>query len=200
MMPVTIEKQIEIAAKATTVWRYVGTEEGLRQWWGMDIALEEKQGGRCAERCQWQGRICSLRGQVTLYNPPYQLSLFLQNEDAGDVWPAWTTISLNLTESNGRTQVTLVHQAFGSLGVEAAIGQVDTSRPTVPTPHAIWNMRQPQNSLATGASAASHPTLANPYSRSRLESSWLAQQEACWSNRLQTLAQQVLLAQATHKE
>ncbi|MES1168634.1 MAG: hypothetical protein ABUL61_05645, partial [Oleiharenicola lentus] len=38
MMPVTIRKAIEIKASAAHVWHFVGTEAGLRRWWGVNIS------------------------------------------------------------------------------------------------------------------------------------------------------------------
>lgn len=183
MMPMLIQKQIEIAARATTVWRFIGTEEGLRQWWGLAVTLEAKQGGRCEERIQWQGRPCHLCGQVTVYDPPHQLTLFLRNEDEANGGPTWTTIAITLAEKNGRTQVTLVQQVFSQVAVEP-IGVEP-----VLAPQSWGNRQQPQNWLGATGSAA--PGLVNGSVRPLSDSRWLDQQEAHWNERLQTLAQMV---------
>lgn len=193
-MPMMIQKQIAIAARATTVWRFIGTEEGLRQWWGLAIALEAKPGGRCEEHTHWQGRPCYLRGQVTIYEPPYQLALFLQNEDGAAYGLAWTTITLTLTEHAGHTQVTLVQQAFSQGLAAPAIGQMGTTQsPMVGLP-AAGNLQQPQNFLPLGAARDASPTLVDGGANPALETQWLAQQETCWHDRLQALTRQVLLA------
>src|SRR6478672_2006889 len=108
MMPI-IRKTIAIKAPAERVWRYVGTEAGLRQWWGIQLTLEAKQGGRCAERSLFNGKPLALAGEVTVYDPPRQLSLLLRPENnmesnpAG--WPGFTTITITLKEENGHTLV-----------------------------------------------------------------------------------------------
>jgi uncharacterized protein YndB with AHSA1/START domain len=42
MMPAILRKAMRLKAPAARVWQYIGTEAGLRQWWGADIALEAK--------------------------------------------------------------------------------------------------------------------------------------------------------------
>lgn len=194
MMPVTIEKQLTIAAKATTVWQFIGTEEGLRQWWGLDISFEAKSGGRCEERSHWQGRLCCWRGTVTAYQPPQQLSLFLRNADETTPWPAWVTISICLTESQGQTHVTLVQQAFDPMAVEPAFGQALTQPWTPTAPRVIWNRLPPQNARAMTPLNIDPFPLTTTSVASFSTNTWLLQQEMEWQARLQRLAQQVLLA------
>src|SRR5215212_9507382 len=103
MMPI-IHKTIAIKAPAERVWRYVGTEAGLRQWWGLQLTLEAKQGGRCTERGLFNGKPLELAGEVTVYDPPRQLSLLLRpenNREGNRVanpggWPGFTTITITL--------------------------------------------------------------------------------------------------------
>lgn len=192
MMPVTIEKQITIAAKVTTVWQFIGTEAGLRQWWGLDIAFEAKPGGRCEERTHWQGRARYWHGTVTAYQPPHQLTLFLRNGDETTSWPAWMTISIGLTERDGQTQVTLVQEAFDPVAVDAALGQAPTQ--PWPAPHGIWNRLPPQNTLARTPIATVSFPLPTVSAASPTINHWLVPQETAWQARLQRLAQQVLLA------
>lgn len=193
MIPVTIEKQIAIAAKAATVWRFVGTEAGLRQWWGLDIALEAKAGGRCEERGHWQGRAYCLRGTVTTYQPPHQLTLVLHNTDESKPWPAWVTISICLTESDAQTQVTLVHQAFDAItsGLEPAYPVPLATA----TPHAIWNMHSPQNQLGLPPTPHRRSNGVASLLTSATTDAWLAQQETRWQACLHGLADQVQLVE-----
>lgn len=194
MMPMRIQKQIEIAAKATTVWRFLGTEEGLRQWWGLAITLEAQPGGRCEEHIHWQGRPCILRGQITTYDPPHQLALFLQNEDGVAGGPAWTTIAITLTEKDGRTLVTLVQEAFNHVAVDAVCGQMGVTQAPLVGAQGSGNLQQPQNFLPLGVASNAAPTLVNGWANRVVDNQWLAQQETRWHDRLQTLARQVLLA------
>lgn len=190
MMPVTIEKQITIAAKAATIWRYIGTEAGLRQWWGRDIALEEKPGGRCEERTLWQGRTQVWRGAVTHYAPPHQLALLLRNPATEESWPAWMTISLTLVESNGQTQVILHQEAFGALPVDV-ISEVSVPIPSASaSPQPMWNRPQRQ---PTGDTGVREPPTVGTYRSVYFDRTWLVQSEGRWDDALQALVYQVLL-------
>lgn len=200
MMPMLIQKQIEIAARATTIWRFIGTEEGLRQWWGLTITLEAQPGGRCEESIQWQGRRCTLRGKVTAYDPPHKLALFLQNEDAMADEPVWTTIAITLTEHNDRTLVTLVQEAFSHVTVDAVSGPMAATRTPIVGAQGISRRQQPQNFMPMGAASNPVSTLGNGWASPAIEHPWLSQQEAHWSGRLQILAQQVLLTLNTPDE
>lgn len=200
MIPMLIQKQIEIAARATTVWRFIGTEEGLRQWWGLAITLEAQPGGRCEESIQWQGRHYTLRGKVTAYDPPHKLALFLQNEDAVAGEPVWTTIAITLAERNERTLVTLVQEAFGQMTVDAVSGQMDATRIPSVGAQRISRRQCPQNILPMGAAGNAVSTLGNGWASPVVGHQWLSQQEAHWSGQLLILAQQVLLTLNTSDE
>ena len=104
-----VHKEIEIEAPAEQVWAYVGTQAGLQQWWGAQIFLEEAEGGRCEERGALDGVPYHRVGKVTIYDPPRQLHLTFQAVTA-QTWPAYTTISLTLSEAGQRTLVTVVQQ------------------------------------------------------------------------------------------
>lgn len=119
-MPVTIHQAIEIKGSAEQIWRYVGTEAGLRHWWGADIRMDEKQGGHCEERSFVHGRAQHLRGEVTVYEPPHRLVLVLRAPENATTWPAFSTISLTLRETDDHTLVEINHQAFGAMPREDA--------------------------------------------------------------------------------
>lgn len=190
-MPMRIQKQIEIAASAATVWRLIGTEEGLRQWWGLALTLEAKSGGRCEETIQWQGRRCLLRGKVTAYEPPHKLALFLQNADDAVGEPTWMTITITLAERNGCTLVTLVQEAFSQVAIGAVSGLVGAAH--TPLVGGLGSRQQPQNFLMPSVAGNHSPTPVNGWANPAIDNQWLAQQEIHWPDRLQTLAQQVLL-------
>ncbi|MFN8489089.1 MAG: SRPBCC domain-containing protein [Caldilineaceae bacterium] len=185
MMPVTIRKTIEIKAPLERVWRYVGTEEGLRQWWGVNLSLETKQGGRCAERSLFNGKPLYLTGEVTVYDPPRQLSLLLRRADESETWPAFTLISLQLKEADGHTVVTLEHQALGALSMEATIGW---PRPEIETP---TPERQVILNQLPGASAPAVKLLASAASQIS-ERTWVRTYEIRWESSFEQLQQLAL--------
>ncbi|MEM7130044.1 MAG: SRPBCC domain-containing protein [Chloroflexota bacterium] len=99
MNPVTIHKTIEIAAPPRQVWRYVGTATGLCEWWGVEIKMDEKEGGYFEEIGEENGRAYHRFGQVTTFNPPYHLSIQIQHLDDNHEWPAKTEIDIRLEEN-----------------------------------------------------------------------------------------------------
>ena len=184
-MPVTIHQAIEIKGSAEQIWRYVGTEAGLRRWWGVDIQMDEKQGGRCEERSFLHGRAQHLRGEVTVYEPPHRLVLVLRAPENASTWPAFSTISLTLRETDDHTLVSLEHQAFGALPTAQAIGKEQRQEPVrpailnqLPMPSATLKNTGPQLELI-----GSMP----PQFVQSADSVWRAQQEWRWTASLASL-------------
>lgn len=112
MNPVTICKEIEIAAPASQIWRYIGTAAGLCQWWGVELTLEARPGGYCEERGVRDGQPYRLTGEVTVYEPPHRLALTMRPREAQGDWPAHTHLEITLAESANQTKVLIVHHAF----------------------------------------------------------------------------------------
>ncbi|MEZ4870212.1 MAG: SRPBCC domain-containing protein [Caldilineaceae bacterium] len=112
MNVVTIRKEIEIAAPASQIWRYIGNAAGLHQWWDVEVSLEEKMGGYCEERGHQDGWPYHLIGEVTVYEPPQRLALALRRQGDPSACPARTELEITLTEAEGATKVTIVHRAY----------------------------------------------------------------------------------------
>lgn len=119
MNSVTIRKEIKIAAPASQVWRYIGTASGLRQWWGVEVTMEERTGGHCEEAGIENGRSYRLVGKVTIYDPPHRLALTMQRRSDHDGSPLRTELEITLAEEAAQTTVALVHRAFTAI---AAVG------------------------------------------------------------------------------
>lgn len=184
MMPIAIHKAIEINAPAARVWRYIGNEAGLRRWWGVNITLEAKQGGRCEERSHFNGQPRHFAGEVTVYDPPRQLVLLLRQQDEVAAWPALMTISLTLKEENERTLVTLEHQAVGWASVETAPGwAVPQIEIPAPARQVILN-QLPARAQVTATSTARQPM-------GNAEQTWLRHYTARWESDLNQLQQQL---------
>ncbi len=172
-MPNTIHKTIEIKAPIEHVWRYLGTEAGLRHWWGSDITLEAKPGGRCTERSLFNGKPLYLAGEATIYAPPHQLVLKLHRAEEPETWTAFTILSITLTESEGRTRVTLEHQAFGALTAEPGMPW------TMPTPKPARQVISNQLS-AVGSSIVRNSAVMSPTITSSTASYTLQDQAGIW--------------------
>lgn len=128
MQPVTIRKEIEIAAPASQVWSYVGTAAGLRQWWQVELILEEESGGYCEERGVRAGQPYRLTGRVTAYEPPHRLALTLEQRVENEQWPARTQVEITLEEVAAGTRVIIHHHAFAAALAPLDRVIVDTSK------------------------------------------------------------------------
>jgi uncharacterized protein YndB with AHSA1/START domain len=164
MSDATIRREIEIDAPVERVWPLVATEEGLRQWWGGQIALEPKEGGRCEEWSRGPDGERRQHGVVTVYDPPRRLALTFQPEDDGE-WPLLSTITIQVEESAGRSKVKVIHEAHSLVPVEAVIPG------RAPATHAVAG---PQMSLGrTAGVAAPRVGIAAPdMTDARLQRQW----------------------------
>jgi uncharacterized protein YndB with AHSA1/START domain len=199
MTPAILHKQIRIKASAAQVWPYIGTQEGLRQWWGTDVSMEAKVGGACEERSQVKGTSYHLQGEVTAYAPPRHLALVLRNTDHGATWPALTTLRITLQDEGEETLVTLVHQAFGAATEPPR--QIDdhtpspVAEPTRPViiPHRVHG--HPLAGQPVGAAMPLQwqspltvpPLLAGPLPATVGRQRWLEAQRVGWSARFMRL-------------
>jgi uncharacterized protein YndB with AHSA1/START domain len=118
MEPLVIRREIEIAAPAATVWRFVATEEGMRRWWPTTrhLVLEPRAGGRFELRVQFPERSYFMTGSVLSYDPPRRLAVTWREQD-GDRgrWPAETVVTITLVEQGAHTRVTVEHSGFEAL-------------------------------------------------------------------------------------
>ena len=55
MSPTIIRKRIQIAAPVEQVWRYVGTAARLCEWWGVQVRMQEREGGYFEEEGEERG-------------------------------------------------------------------------------------------------------------------------------------------------
>jgi uncharacterized protein YndB with AHSA1/START domain len=132
---IIFQHEVVINAPLAHVWRFVATEEGLRQWWGNAIALEAKEGGRCEEWRRQGERLAHWLGVVTLYAPPSQLTMTLRGQDIPADEPQLATIHITLEAHGEETRVHVTHRAFDM----ATMPQPDLPgrAPTgIPLPHA----------------------------------------------------------------
>lgn len=176
MNSVIIRKEITIAAPASQVWRYVGTAAGLRQWWGVEISLEEKVGGHCEEAGMRNGQPYRLVGEVTLYEPPHRLALTLHRQDNQDDAPLRTEVEITLAEEATHTTVAIIHRAFtpiAAVGATTAIGGTGDG---------------PFMALPSYGSATTPTTILERFVTPALVTTWQQQQEAQWQRRCMRLS------------
>ncbi|MCB0189464.1 MAG: SRPBCC domain-containing protein [Caldilineaceae bacterium] len=189
MEPITIRKQIEIAAPPIQVWRYVGTAAGLCQWWGVEVIMEEQTGGHFEERGEHEGRPYRQRGEVITYDPPRQLVIRL-HEAADRRWPFYAEISISLTGNESVTIVEVEHQAMTE--TVAVAQQTVSDNPSGPV------MALP--GYAGAVSVQSGPMSTQPHSHPSLTLqtlySWRHWQEQIWQQRFGLLSDVVVSMQS----
>lgn len=107
-----VARTIEIQAPPSAVWRWMGTEEGLRRWLSTTLHIDLRVGGsyrfRGADDQTW------ISGTVLELVPEGGLVLSWMEEGSGWVQAARLVVSLTPTESG--TRVTLVHDGFAGIG------------------------------------------------------------------------------------
>ena len=114
MKALTITNEIVIDATPERVWKFVGSGEGLSQWFGSDVSIEPQVGGQYVENATHGGTDYVLRGTVQVYDPPNQLELSCRIEEPS-MWAEYTTIRVTLLAEGDSTRVTLIHTGFEKL-------------------------------------------------------------------------------------
>jgi uncharacterized protein YndB with AHSA1/START domain len=192
MRPATIHKEIQIAAPVAHVWQFIGSEEGLRQWWGADVTFEARQGGRWVERGFLDGAPYQLSGVVSLYEPPHRLVLVMSDEPGLAMFPTLMHIDITLSETEKCTLVQIVHQ-FYSAQQPATPGP----QPEWPAAGAVWGppaiLNQASGRERPGAVSsvgANAPAATRPLAGDGAYA-WQSQHEARWGARFVTLMQVV---------
>ena len=119
MDKMTIHQEVTVDAPAGRVWPFVGSQAGLSAWWGATVSVEGWVGGRYEERGAHGTFSYHLVGQVIAYEPPRHFAYTMRERlPDGSEWPVDTTVSITLTETAGRTTVTLIHSGFEQLPSE----------------------------------------------------------------------------------
>lgn len=118
--------------------------------------MDACEGGRCIERKTVDGTLCQREGSVTHYDPPEKLVLTLHNHEP-DSEPALERISISLTDLDGRTVVSVDHQAFSR-----ALDHISTETEQIDTlpNQQLPVMRLPDTS--EGMVSEMHLTIAQP--------------------------------------
>jgi len=109
---VAVEREIDIAASAETVWSFLVDPEKITRWWGSRAELDPKPGG--AWRVEISGRNIA-RGEVLEVDPPSRLVYSFGWETAGNglsdaLPPGSSVVEFNLIPTAAGTTVRLVHR------------------------------------------------------------------------------------------
>jgi len=107
-----VTRSIEIQAPPSVVWRWLATQEALRQWISPNLEIDLKPGG--AYRFLGLDGETWVSGRVLELTTEGALVLSWLEEDQGWVHPARLVITL--AASPAGTRVTLVHDGFAGIG------------------------------------------------------------------------------------
>lgn len=123
--PLTIELTERIHAPIERVWRFIGTEAGMRTWQSAH-AFEAVVGGKAlfylddqARRAAPEAARYEMTGEVLELDPPRRLAYTWRQNDLkeGWAWPAATLIEIDLEEVGpSETLVRVRHSGFEKLG------------------------------------------------------------------------------------
>lgn len=108
----SIHRSIEIQASPSAVWRWLATQEALRQWFSPNLEIELRVGG--AYRFFGPDNQTWISGQVLELLPDARLVLSWIEEGGDWVHPKRLVISLAPTPAG--TRVTLTHEGFAGIG------------------------------------------------------------------------------------
>src|SRR5271163_419876 len=107
-----VNRSIEIQAPPSAVWRWLATQEALRQWISPNLEIDLTPGG--AYRFLGLDGETWVSGRVLELTTEGALALSWLEEDQGWVHPARLVITLAATPAG--TRVTLVHDGFAGIG------------------------------------------------------------------------------------
>ncbi len=110
-MPQVI-RTMEIRATPSTVWRYIGTQEGLRRWISPNLEIDLNVGGRY--RFVGPDQQTWISGTVLELVPEGWLILSWLEEGQGWEHPARFVVALEASASG--TKVTVIHDGFAGTG------------------------------------------------------------------------------------
>jgi uncharacterized protein YndB with AHSA1/START domain len=107
-----VVRSIEIQAPPRAVWRWLATQEALRQWISPNLEIDLSVGG--AYRMLGADGETSIRGIVLELTPERALVLSWMEEERGWVHPARLVITLEPAPAG--TKVSLTHDGFAGIG------------------------------------------------------------------------------------
>lgn len=100
-----------MAAPPERVWRYLGSEAGMRRWWNQAMRFEPFVGGEV----YFEAHGGRLSGRVVAFEPNRRLAFSWTELDQGWPEPEPLLLTVELAAEGSGTQVTLTHSGFENL-------------------------------------------------------------------------------------
>jgi len=96
---------------ALSVWRALTGPEHIARWWGEQVRLQPRLGGRFSERWYREGRDKLTIGSVVAWEPPTEFAMSWSDDD----WPAATELRVTLRDAETGSVMTLSHAGWRRL-------------------------------------------------------------------------------------
>ncbi|RHW43423.1 SRPBCC domain-containing protein [Neobacillus notoginsengisoli] len=107
-----IERFTDIKASVSEVWWLISTQEGMRQWFGSDIQIDMRVGGKYRLKNPEQTQVIS--GEILEIIFPTLMKLSWYEEDSDWVNP--TQVTFRLEEKSDSVRVHVTHSGFETIG------------------------------------------------------------------------------------
>ncbi len=108
-MPDTLEREIRIAARPETVFRYLTESAAMAQWMGDAAELEPTAGGQFLVRYDHGD---TALGQFTVVEPHTRVAFTWGWKDSDGVPPGSTSVEITLVDDDGDTVLNLRHSGL----------------------------------------------------------------------------------------
>ena len=121
-----VVQDVFIEASLETVWEFVATEDGIRQWLGPRTYAAHKGAPIDFHVKTPDGSEFVMFGKVVTFNPPHELAFTWTQQTLGrDTWPEPTLVTITLEPKDGGTYIKLVHSGFENLPQSIAHDEYD---------------------------------------------------------------------------
>lgn len=107
-----IERFTDIQASVSEVWWLISTQEGMRQWFGSDIQIDMRVGGKYRLNNPEKNQVISGEVLEILFPAIMKLSWYEEDSD----WVNPTQVTFRLEETSDGVRVHVTHSGFETIG------------------------------------------------------------------------------------
>lgn len=103
--------RLTVPLRSLTVWQALTARAHLARWWGENVRLEPRLGGRFVERWRDGRRRAVTTGSIIAWDPPNELAMSWSD----DTWPAATELRITLEDVDEGCVIVLDHSGWDHL-------------------------------------------------------------------------------------
>lgn len=100
-----IHIEFTVKKSASLAWECLTHQEHITKWWGDNITLENKQGGKFIEKWSNGSRKVTTVGEIIKFDPPRLLEMTWIDDD----WPGATRVKFTISDLDEETLLILEH-------------------------------------------------------------------------------------------